>query len=124
MGEMLTRGERSHIRGLYRQGMSRGDIAKEVGRHYNSVRLLLARDRTSGQRFADWDPGPGRLSLEDREEIALGLVARDTYAVIGGRIARPASTVWREGDRHGGQKTYRALRAHKAAIARFPTAKQ
>jgi IS30 family transposase len=103
---------------LHRQGRTRVQIAKEVGRHVNSVGPLLVRDRVTGTAFADWDPGPSRLSLEDREEIAVGLAAGDTYAAIGGRIGRPASTVWREADRNGGPRRYRASRAHRAAFER------
>jgi IS30 family transposase len=68
--------------------------------------------------YVDWEPGPSRLGLEDREEIALGLVAGDTYAGIAERIGRAGSTVYREVDRNGGPKTYRAFRAHKAAFLR------
>ena len=118
MAKRLSRGERSWIRSLHRQGRTHVQIAKEVGRHVNSIGPLLARDRLTGTAFADWDPGPGRLSLEDREEIAVGLVAGDTYAAIGGRIGRPASTVWREVDRNGGPRRYRASKAHRAAFER------
>jgi IS30 family transposase len=117
-GTNLSRGERARIRSLRRQGKTYAQIAKEVGRHLNCVALLLVRDRSTGTAFADWDPGPRQLSLEDREEIVAGLAAKETYAVIGARIGRPASTVWREVDRNGGPRAYRAFRAHKAAFWR------
>jgi IS30 family transposase len=98
--------------------MANNQIAREVARHRNSVNKVLARDRGTRVAYVDWDPGPGRLSLEDREEIALGLVSGDTYSAIGARIGRRASTVWREVARNGGPRRYRAVKAHKAAFDR------
>jgi transposase, IS30 family len=63
-----------------------------------------------------WSPGTGlRLSVAEREEIALGLAAGESMAAIGRRIGRPACTVSREVARHGGARRYRALRAQYEA---------
>ncbi|WP_194816758.1 helix-turn-helix domain-containing protein [Nocardia sp. XZ_19_385] len=57
-------------------------------------------------------PG-GRLTNEDRRQIAAGLAEGLGYAEIGRRLDRPASTVMREVTRNGGPGDYRADRAQK-----------
>jgi len=62
---------------------------------------------------------PGRrLSIEEREELSRGLVAKESLRSIAGRLGRPASTLSREVARNGGMARYRAARAHRAAHAR------
>lgn len=58
-------------------------------------------------------PG-GRLTREDREQIAAGLAAGLGYAEIARRLSRPTSTVTREVTRNGGPDDYRADRAQRA----------
>ena len=55
------------------------------------------------------------LSLEDREEIRVGVAAGDSDAVIAKRIRRHRSTVWREVRANGGRAAYRACRAQDRA---------
>jgi predicted transcriptional regulator len=58
-------------------------------------------------------PG-GRLTHEDRQQIASGLGEGLGYAEIARRLGRPTSTVSREVDRNGGARGYRADGAHQA----------
>jgi hypothetical protein len=62
-------------------------------------------------------PG-GRLTDEDRRDIASGLARGLGYAEIARRLGRPTSTVTREVGRNGGARDYRADRAHQAARRR------
>lgn len=62
-------------------------------------------------------PG-GRLTTEDRQQIADGLAEGLAYAEIGRRLDRPASTIMREVTRNGGPDGYRADRADKATRQR------
>ncbi|QQQ73388.1 helix-turn-helix domain-containing protein [Saccharothrix sp. 6-C] len=62
-------------------------------------------------------PG-GRLTDEDRRDIASGLTRGLGYAEIARRLGRPTSTVTREVSRNGGARDYRADRAHQAARRR------
>lgn len=62
-------------------------------------------------------PG-GRLSYQDREQIAAGLTEGLGYAEIARRLGRPTSTITREVTRNGGPKGYRAGVAHRAAAHR------
>ncbi|WP_340376782.1 helix-turn-helix domain-containing protein [Streptomyces sp. SS7] len=59
-------------------------------------------------------PG-GRLTQQERQQIALGLADGLAYAEIARRLDRPTSTVTREVLRNGGPTGYRADLAHRAA---------
>jgi DNA-binding transcriptional ArsR family regulator len=58
-------------------------------------------------------PG-GRLTQQERQQIALGLADDLPYAEIARRLDRPTSTVTREVMRNGGPNGYRADLAHRA----------
>ncbi|MEU9452246.1 helix-turn-helix domain-containing protein [Streptomyces sp. NPDC048277] len=58
-------------------------------------------------------PG-GRLTQQERQQIALGLADDLAYAEIARRLDRPTSTVTREVMRNGGPTGYRADLAHRA----------
>ncbi|MFD7154295.1 MarR family transcriptional regulator [Kribbella sp. NPDC059898] len=62
-------------------------------------------------------PG-GRLSQQDRREIADGLAGGLGYAEIARRLERPTSTISREVARNGGAGGYRAEHAHYASASR------
>lgn len=57
--------------------------------------------------------GRGRLSLEDRQAITVGLVEGRSYAQIARQIGRPTSTVSREVARNG-HRDYNAVEAQQA----------
>jgi DNA-binding transcriptional regulator GbsR (MarR family) len=61
-------------------------------------------------------PG-GRLTQQERQQIALGLADGLAYAEIARRLDRPTSTITREVMRNGGP-TYRADLAHRATERR------
>jgi len=60
-------------------------------------------------------PGPGRLTLADREESTLGLHAGESFTVVAARLGKAVSTVSREVAANGGRGAYRAWRAHQRA---------
>ncbi|GIF14966.1 MarR family transcriptional regulator [Actinoplanes teichomyceticus] len=62
-------------------------------------------------------PG-GRLTQQERHQIALGLADDLPYAEIGRRLDRPTSTITREVMRNGGPTAYRADLAHRASERR------
>ncbi|MEZ0090787.1 helix-turn-helix domain-containing protein [Streptacidiphilus sp. EB129] len=70
-------------------------------------------------------PG-GRLTQQERQQIALGVADSLPYAEIARRLDRPTSTITREVMRNGGPTSYRADLAHRAterrAHRRKPTA--
>jgi DNA-binding transcriptional ArsR family regulator len=62
-------------------------------------------------------PG-GRLTQQERQQIALGVADGLAYAEIARRLDRPTSTVTREVMRNGGPGGYRADLAHRATERR------
>ncbi|MFF5263843.1 helix-turn-helix domain-containing protein [Actinomadura viridis] len=62
-------------------------------------------------------PG-GRLTQQERQQIAVGLADGLAYAEIARRLGRPTSTITREVTRNGGPTGYRADLAHRAAERR------
>ncbi|MER7243550.1 MarR family transcriptional regulator [Kribbella sp. NPDC000426] len=62
-------------------------------------------------------PG-GRLSHQDRLDIAAGLADGFGYAEIARQLQRPTSTISREVNRNGGAGGYRADHAHYATASR------
>jgi len=63
-------------------------------------------------------PG-GRLTKQERQQIALGLADSQPYAEIARGLDRPTSTVTREVMRNGGPTAYRADLAHRATERRM-----
>lgn len=62
-------------------------------------------------------PG-GRLTKQERQQIALGMADDLAYAEIARRLGRPTSTITREVLRNGGPAAYRADLAHRATERR------
>ena len=60
----------------------------------------------------------GRLTHQERQQIALGLADGLAYAEIARRVDRPTSTITREVMRNGGPASYRADLAHRATERR------
>ncbi len=98
------------IRRLAAQGNGLRDIARFVrcSRHAVANSLVRAQVREAKPKPRAWDPSPARLSLAEREEVRVGLQARETFTAIAARIGRAVSTVSREVAVNGGRKDYRA----------------
>lgn len=60
-------------------------------------------------------PREDGLTIQDREEIRVGIERGDPDAVIATGLGRHRSTVWREIRANGGRESYRAFRAHERA---------
>jgi transposase, IS30 family len=114
----LTMEQRQLARRLSAKGMSLREIGRQVGCSHEVVRTVVRRESKRPVRSDSWRPGPGRLSLADREEISLGLRAGDSLTTIAVRLGKAVSTVSREVAGNGGGNQYRAWRAHQQARAR------
>jgi IS30 family transposase len=125
MAPRLGPAEKQRARELHRQGWSLREIAAELSRGHETVRLLVMSDPPPASR-TDWEPGPGRLTLDDREEISLGLERGDTFTEIAAGLGKAVSTVSREVAANGGREDYRAAWAHRRAFdrARRPKARK
>jgi len=96
-------------------GLSLREIGPQVGCSHQSVALVVRQASRRPVRHDGWVPGPGRLTLADREEITIGLHAGDSFTVIAARLGKAVSTVSREVAANGGRQEYRAWRAHQRA---------
>lgn len=113
----LPAGMRVEVMRLKGRGLSNRQIASELRLAQGSVARVLRP--LGGVIRAEWlEVKPGRLSLEDRIEIRLGLERGETLAAIAVRVSRHRSSVCREVQRHGGRGGYRPLSAHRRAVER------
>jgi IS30 family transposase len=103
---------------LRARGLSLREIGPQVGCSHELVRIIARQAPRRPVRRDGWVPGPGRLTLADREEISLGLRAGESFTVIARRLGKAVSTVSREVAANGGRGGYRAWRAHQRARER------
>jgi IS30 family transposase len=120
----LTVEQRQLALRLKARGLSLREIGPQVGCSHQGVALVVRYASRRPVRQHGWVPGPGRLTLADREEITIGLHAGESFAGIARRLGKAVSTVSREVAANGGRGGYRAWRAHRRACqqARRPKA--
>lgn len=118
MATHLTVEQRQLARRLSARGLSLREIGRQVGCSHEVVRAVVRRESKRPVRSEPWEPGPGRLTLADREEISLGLRDGDSFTAIAARLGKAVSTVSREVAGNGGRGDYRAWRAHQRARER------
>ena len=112
----MTRDDRLLVMEMLASGSSAQEAGRAVGCTARSVGRLLAA--LGGVKARRRPRSSLRLSLEDREEIRVGLQAGDSFAQIARSIGRSASTVSREVNHNGGRRRYRAVAADGAAYRR------
>jgi IS30 family transposase len=102
------------------QGLTLAQIGARFGCSWITVYRVLPESGRGRPReqYRAWDPGPGRLSIEEREEIGRRLVAGESFSAIAARLGRSVSTISREVGSNGGRSDYRGWRAHVRAHAR------
>lgn len=115
----LSLQERVEILKLHKQGLAVHQIAKEMSRSWWGVKGVLSP--TVATQEALYSPGPGRLSMAEREEIRAGLERGETFSAIAKQLRRAVSTISREVAKNGGRNHYRAYGAHRRA-ARYASA--
>jgi IS30 family transposase len=109
---------------LRREGLTIDAIAVVTGRHPATVDRVLAGagglpPRRTGRNAA-------ALSVQEREEISLGLDRGESFRAIAAQLGRAPSTISREVKANGGRDRYRAWAAERRAYgqaARPKTAK-
>src|SRR6266487_6725483 len=100
---------------LKARGWTLREIGPQVDCAFATVGRIAQRGSRRPVRGDGWVPGPGRLTLADREEITVGLHAGESFTVIAARLGKAVSTVSREVAANGGRGGYRAWRAHRRA---------
>lgn len=99
-----------------RAGHSAKPTARALGLPTSTLRTYLVR--CGGIKPEPRKRAPGRLSLEEREEISRGLAAGQSLRAIAAGLGRSPSTISREVASNGGRSRYRATVADQAAWAR------
>src|SRR5665213_1455874 len=111
----LTQAQKTLALRLHRQGLSQREIARQICCNDSTLSIMF-REKLSSEGIAErWAPRPGRLSIDDREQILLGLRARESMSSIARRIGRSPSTVTREVNANGDAHDYVAWRAQLRA---------
>ena len=112
----IPEGKRREVIRLAARGVSGAAIASELDLAAGSVAMVL-RPLGGVLRSELWEVTEGRLTLDDRVEIRLGLERGDSIAAVAERIDWHRSTVWREVAANGGPRRYRPMAAHRRACS-------
>ena len=92
----LTVEQRQLALRLKARGLSLREIGPQVSCSHQGVALIVRRAARRPVRAGGWVPGPGRLTLDGREEITLGLRAGESFTAIAARLGKAVSAVSRE----------------------------
>ena len=114
----LTAETRRWIYRLKATGVSNREIGRRVGQAASTVNDVV---RPFGGVFRPEilrPRPPGRLSLEDRVAILLGLQAEASFTTIAGQVGKSVSTISREVGGKAGRDSYRPVKAHEQALRR------
>lgn len=99
--------------GAVARGATRQEAADQAGISLRTLSRRLVEEPVVVLR--DRKPRDGALSIEDREQILLGIDRGESDAVIAERIDKTRGTVWREVRNNGGRARYRAYEAQDRA---------
>jgi IS30 family transposase len=111
----LTAAQRQLALRLKARGLSLRGIGPQVGCSHQGVALIARQRPRRTIRQDRWVPGPGRLTLADREEVTLGVHAGKSSTGIAARLGRrPPRCRGRWPPTAAGPST-RAWRAHQRA---------
>ena len=116
MRALLTRHQRLRAQDLRAQGWKINDIARELGCQVGVIQRATYRPPWQlVAPAAGWIPGPGRLSIAEREEISRRLSVGESFGAIARHLGRAVSSISREVAANGGRGEYRAYLAHRRA---------
>ena len=73
MGAHLTVEQKQLARRLRAKGLAFKVIARELSCEISTIRVTVRDRQVRPGRPGRWSPGPGRLRIEEREDIMVGL---------------------------------------------------
>ena len=111
----LSREQKQLALRLHAKGWRLVDIAKEIGCSAPMVGTMARTGRHVDAKPFGWEPRQGNLTIDEREQILLGINRGDTFTAIAEQLGRAVSTVSREVKRGGGRCDYSAWHAHERA---------
>ena len=114
----LTAEQRAMALRLRAKGLNFTEIGEQIDSSLQTAWNVIMKPSTQKPKPFSWSPGPGRLRLDEREEISLELRRGATLTAIAEHLGRSVSTVSREVAANGGRGDYRAWRAHERAHQR------
>ena len=113
-GRRLSEADRDELERRIAAGETQDEVARAVGCDVRTVfRWVL---RNGGLRSYERWRSVLRLSLEEREQIAVGVARGESATVIARRSGRATSTITRELNANGGRDGYVACRADQRAL--------
>lgn len=107
-------GVRREVISLAAQGLTYRQILEQVDISVGGITAVL-KPLGGVYRRDVHRPGPGRLSLDERVEIRVGLGEGRSIRSIAEQLGRAPSTVCREVINNGGRDAYRPMAAHERA---------
>jgi IS30 family transposase len=122
----LTAQQRAMALRLRAKGLNFREVGEQIDASLQTAWNVIMKPPTRIVKPFSWTPGPGRLTIAEREEISLALRRGDTFASMAKELGRAVSTIGREVAANGGRDQYRAWRAHDRAhqCARRPKARK
>lgn len=97
----------------YARGANMYEAGEAADISYATVWWLVQEH--GGMQLRERKHRPNALTLEDREEIRVGVSNGESDAEIGDRLGRHRSVIWRELAANGGRDRYKAYRAQGRA---------
>jgi IS30 family transposase len=110
--QTITREQKQMAHRLKAKGLMIKEIARELNLAFDTMGGTLYKKRVRLGKPDGWEPAPGRLRAEEREDILIGLTKHESISSIARRLGRAPSTVTREVAANGGAEHYGAWRAH------------
>ena len=101
----LTPEQRAMALRLRAKGFEFKEIGEQIDVSKSSAHNAVIGLTIRTAKPLSWTPGPGRLVLEEREEISLGLHRGASLTSIAAGLGRSLSTVSREVAANGGRVT-------------------